>query len=320
MTWIELIAGLLLLLGGGEALVKGSVAVAFRLGVSPMLIGLTLVGYGTSTPELVASLDAAGRGSPGIAVGNVVGSNIVNVLLILGLSALIAPISTTKKAFWRDGAVLLGASFLLFIFVLLGTLSRFVGAAFLVLLVGYTVLTYFTERGDGSASAVMHEDEANMLRSSEMPLSVGLILAFGGIAAVIFGASILVPAAIKIANTFGLSQTAVGLTLVAVGTSLPEMVVSVVAAIRRRYDVAFGNVVGSNIYNILGVTGLTALVSPMNVPSQIVRFDIWVMCGTAILLVVFAATGWRITRREGVIFLFAYAAYLTVQLSPRMQL
>ena len=315
MTWILLTLGLVLLLGGGEALVRGSVGVATRLGVSPLLIGLTLVGFGTSTPELVASLQAALIGAPGIAIGNVVGSNIANILLILGISAVILPVATTREAFARDGTVLIGASLILVAFALGGSVGRIAGLAFLALLGAYTVYTYFTERKTHDAGAQMHEAEGKEVGSQSMSLPVGVALSIGGIAAVVGGASLLVGAAVEIAQRLGMSEAVIGLTLVAAGTSLPELVTSVMAAIRRHGDVAFGNIVGSNIFNILGIAGVTAAVSPITIPSEIVGFDIWAMLATAILLVVFAVTGWRITRREGAVFLLAYGAYLVIQLS-----
>lgn len=317
MTSVQLIIGLLLLLAGGEALVKGSVAVAKRLGVSPLLIGLTLVGFGTSTPELVASLRAALIGSPGIAIGNIVGSNIANVLLILGLAAVIFPLATTREAFRRDGAVLIGASLLMLAVVLIGAIGRGVGLVFLGLLIIYTVYTYVTERRTHDAAARVHEAEAqDAMPRAELPLWASLLLAVGGIAAVVSGAYLLVGSAIEIARAAGLSEAVIGLTLVAVGTSLPELVTSVMAAVRRHADVAFGNIVGSNIFNVLGIAGLTATVAPVPVPPEFAAFDIWVMLAAALLLVLFAATGWRVERWEGGVFLAVYAAYLMALLSP----
>jgi cation:H+ antiporter len=317
MTSVQLIVGLALLLGGGESLVQGSVAVAKRLGVSPLLIGLTLVGFGTSTPELVASLRAALIGAPGIAIGNVVGSNIANILLILGLSAIIFPLATTKEAFRRDGAVLIGASMLMLAVVLFGAIGREAGLVFLALLAAYTVYTYVTERRTHDAAARVHEAEAEVatLRRG-LPVWGGTLLAVGGIVAVVLGADLLVGAAIEIARTAGLSEAVIGLTLVAVGTSLPELVTSVMAAVRRHADVAFGSIVGSNIFNILGIAGLTAAVSPIPVPPEIAAFDVWIMLAAAFLLVLFAATGWRVERWEGGAFLTAYVTYLVVQLTP----
>jgi cation:H+ antiporter len=319
LIWLSLAAGLALLLGGGEALVKGSVAVASRLGVSPLLIGLTLVGFGTSTPELVASIQAALIGAPGIAVGNVVGSNIANILLILGVAAIILPVATTKEAFRRDGAVLIGASLLMVAVVLWGVIGRGTGLAFLALLAAYTIYTYLTERRSPDASAALHAAEAEALAPRAMGLPLAVVLTLGGIGAVLLGASLLVDAAIEIARAAGLSEAVIGLTLVAIGTSLPELATAAMAAFRGQSDVAFGNIVGSNIFNVLGIAGATALVMPIPVPAEIARVDVWVMMATAILLVVFAVTGWRVSRREGGIFLLLYAAYLAVQLAPGLR-
>lgn len=317
MTFVQLFIGLVLLLGGGEALVKGSVVVARRLGVSPLLIGLTLVGFGTSTPELVASLRAALIGSPGIAIGNVVGSNVANILLILGLSAVIVPLAPTKEAFRRDGAVLIGASMLMLAVVLLGRIGRETGLVFLGLLAAYTVYTYFTERRTHGAAARVHEAEAEQaMPRRELPLWAGVLLATGGIAAVVLGANLLIVAAVEIARAAGLSEVVIGLTLVAVGTSLPELATSVMAAARRHGDVAFGNIVGSNIFNILGIAGVTAVVTPIPVPPEIATLDVWVMLAAALFLVLFAATGWRVQRWEGGALLGAYAAYLLAQFAP----
>lgn len=319
MLWISLIGGFVLLLAGGDALVQGSVSLAKRLGVSQLMIGLTLVGFGTSTPELVSSMQAVLRDAPGIAVGNVVGSNIANVLLILGLSALILPIATSRGAFRRDGPVLLGTSALVVAVVLAGEMTAWMGLCFLALLAGYLVYTYFQERSFDRASAQMHSGTGAPDGPANLPIWAGLLLALGGIAAVVYGADLLVSGAIALARHFDISETVIGLTLVAVGTSLPELVTSVTAALRGRGNLAFGNVVGSNIFNGLGILGATSLVAPIAVPAQIGRFDVWVMMGAAVLLVVFATTGWRLGRREGGVLMMLFGLYLVVQFSPALR-
>ncbi len=320
MTLVELAVGLVLLLGGGEALVKGSVAVATRLGVSPLVIGLTLVGFGTSTPELVASLHGALRGSPGIALGNVVGSNIANILLILGLSAVILPLAIERRAFRRDGLVLVLTALALTGVALGGEMTRAAGIVFLLLLLAFTLYAFWSERGakgpDAAAAAAVHAAEAEAVAPKRLGLAAALALAAGGIAGVVLGADLLVDAAIVLARDAGLSETVIGLTLVAVGTSLPELVTSVMAALRRQSDVAFGNIVGSNIFNILGIAGVTAVVQPIPVPREIAAFDIWAMVAASLVLVVFALSGWRLGRREGAVLLALYAGYLAAQLSP----
>lgn len=317
MTVLQLLVGLVFLLGGGEALVKGSVAVARRLGVSSLVIGLTIVSFGTSSPELMTSIQAALIGSPGIAIGNVVGSNIANTLLILGISALILPLSTTRRAFWREGLVLIGASLLMLAVVLSGSIERWTGVVFLALLVGYTLFVYYAERLKAAepaagAGPVPEKDAGTRLLPS-------VVLALCGVAAVVFGADLLVDSAVAIARTAGLSEAVIGLTLVAVGTSLPELATSAMAAFRRQGDIAFGNIVGSNILNILGIVGACAIVTPIQVPTEIAEFDIWAMLGTAFLLVLFAGTGWRINRWEGGLLLLAYGGYLAVQFMPQIR-
>jgi cation:H+ antiporter len=316
MTYLALIAGLLLLAFGGEYLVRGAVALARRLGVSPLLIGLTLVGFGTSCPELVASVQAALIGSPGIAIGNVVGSNILNILLILGITALISALATSPQVLRRDGVVLICASLAMVAVCLVGWIGRLGGSLLVSTLLFYVVFTYRSERANPNGSAALHIAETELVEPLPRSLRLALIEALLGLAAVIGGAYLLVEAAIVIARQFGVSETVIGLTIVAGGTSLPELVTSVVAALRRQGDLALGNIVGSNIFNILGIIGVTALVRPIAVPQEIVRFDLWVMLAVALLLVLFAKTGWRLSRWEGAVFLTAYGVYLYALLSP----
>ena len=306
MLFLELLAGLCLLLFGGESLVRGAAGLAARLGVSRLLIGLTVVGFGTSTPELVTSLEAAFAGSPGIAVGNVVGSNIANVLLILGVAALLAPIPVARRAFLRDGTVAGAAALACLAVVLVGSLERVSGLLLVVALAGYIVFTARRER----VAAAEQADAALIPHGMSVP--VGLGFAFGGLVLTILGARLLVGGAIELAALAGVSDTVIGLTVVAVGTSLPELATSVIAAARRAPEIAFGNIVGSNIYNVFGILGATALVHPIPVPAEIVRFDIWVMLAATAALTAAAVTGWTVTRREGAALLAAYAAYLGV--------
>lgn len=317
MLYVQLLTGLLLLVVGGDALVRGSVALARRLGVSPLVIGLTLVGFGTSTPELITSLAAAFAGSPGIAVGNVIGSNIANILFILGLAALIFPLPTPRPALVRDGAALLLSALACLALVFHGSLARPAGLVLLILLAGYLSYTWWRESRVHDASAAMHEAEATAAEPLPARLWLALLLTTGGLALTMLGAHLLVESSVALARQAGISETLVGLTIVAVGTSLPELVTSLVAAFRRQPDVALGNVMGSNIYNVLGILGVTAVVEPIPVPSEIMAFDIWVMLAATLLLLLFAFTGWRLSRVEGAIFLsgyFGYLAYLALPL------
>lgn len=310
MTILFIIFGLILLAVGGDTLVRGAVGIASRLGVSPLLAGLTIVGFGTSTPELVTSLFAAFDEAPGIAVGNVVGSNIANILLILGVSALILPLAVNPAAFRRDGLALVMATLACLAAVLLSFLSRPVGFALLALLIAYIVWAHRSERRRPDAEAAMHEHVAADASTPGLGLLAALGLAVAGIIGTIIGARLLVDGAIEIARDFGVAETVIGLTVVAVGTSLPELVACVIAAMRRHGDVVLGNIIGSNIYNVLGILGVTAIVHPISIPEEIASFDIWVLLGTTALLGLFLRTGWTLKRWEGGVFLILYAGYV----------
>lgn len=310
MTYVLLVAGLILLTLGGDTLVRGASTAAKRLGVSPLLIGLTLVGFGTSTPELVTSLTAALAGSPGIAIGNVVGSNTANILLILGITTLIAPIVVDRTAFRRDGVVLVLSALVCTAVVLGGQIGLIPGLIMLAMLIAYVVFAWWGERGVQDAEREKFEHMAEDAPDAPGGLWAGLGLAVLGIALTIGGARLLVDSAVVIARDLGVSDTVIGLTVVAIGTSLPELVTSVVAAVRGRADVALGNIIGSNIYNVLGILGITALVAPFEAPAAIARLDIWVMLAATALLVLFVRTGMKIVRWEGGVFLAAYIGYM----------
>ncbi|WP_138472422.1 calcium/sodium antiporter [Poseidonocella sp. HB161398] len=316
-TWMPLLGGLILLVAGGELLVRGAVQAAGRIGISPLVIGLTLVGFGTSMPELVTSVQAGLNGSPGIAYGNVVGSNIANILLIAGVSALICPVIVARSALRRDAAVMLAVAAGFAALAWLAPFGRIAGAGLVVLLVGYIGFVIRQERAaaDGGAlhdkSLALAEADPGLARPhAAKRLTVPLLTALAGLILVVAGGSLLVSGAVALARGFGVSETVIGLTIVAVGTSMPELVTSVIAALRRQGDVAFGNVVGSNIYNILGIGGATALIAPSHVPTEIVEFDAPLMVAVSLLLVLFAATGLRIGRREGAVLVTGYVVYL----------
>jgi cation:H+ antiporter len=302
--------GLVLLAVGGELLVRGAVGMAARLGISPLLAGLTIVGFGTSTPELATSVQAAMAGSPGIAIGNVVGSNIANILFILGVSAVILPLSVNPASFARDSIALGGSALLATGAVLLGVIGPLAGIVLLAALIGYVWWAYKSESATHDAEAVRHEHEAE---DRPVPPDTGPVVLGGlivaGLAAAIFGAGWLVDGAIVLAGAAGVSQSVIGLTVVAVGTSLPELIACVIAVLRKHEDVALGNIVGSNIYNLCGILGLTALIHPIEVPTEIAAFDIWVMLGVSALLIVQLRSGWRLSRIEGALLVALYAGY-----------
>ncbi|WP_296510400.1 calcium/sodium antiporter [Rhodoferax sp.] len=308
-SWINIAIGLVLLLVGGELLVRGAVASAKALGVSPLLIGLTLVGFGTSTPELVTSVTAALNGSPGIAVGNVVGSNIANILFILGLSALIYPMAVNPKGFKRDATMVVATAMACLAAVLYGRIGMLVGLAFIASLITYIVFVFVQEKNAPDEAALVAEHRAEDAPKGPGSMALSLAMAVGGIAITIFGAGYLVDGAIALAKDLGVSDTIIGLTIVAVGTSMPELVTSVMAAIRKHADVAYGNIIGSNIFNVLFILGSTSIIAPIDIPGQIAAFDIWVMLAATALLVYFARTGAKLHRWEGGVFIACYVAY-----------
>jgi cation:H+ antiporter len=313
--WVSIILGLILLVVGGEMLVRGAVASAKALGVSPLLIGLTLVGFGTSTPELVTSVTAALNGSPGIAVGNVVGSNTANILFILGLSAIIYPLAVDPKGFKRDAVMVMVAALACLAVVLYGTMGPVIGALFIASLIAYVIYVYLQEKRTPDEAAVVAEHIAEDAPKGPKNILLSLVMAVVGIGITIFGARFLVDGAIELAKGFGVSDTIIGLTIVAVGTSMPELITSVMAALRKHSDVAYGNIIGSNIYNVLFILGTTSIIKPIEMPQQIAQLDIWVMLAATALLVFFARSGFKLQRWEGFAFLGGYIAYTAYLIS-----
>ena len=301
MDALFLMLGLAGLFVGGEFLVRGSVAVARSFGISPLLIGLTVVGFGTSMPELLVSVDAALRGLPDIALGNVVGSNIANILLIIGASALLWPITLAGSFPKRDLATMLMAALLLLPLFALGAVGRSAGMVLVGGLVVYLVLAFQGARG---------EQEVEPDATLAMPLWVAGGLVVVGLLALLVGARLLIDGAVAIARDFGLSEAFIGLTIVAVGTSLPELATSLVAALRRQSDIAIGNVVGSNIFNILGILGVTAIITPIPVAARFLAFDLPVMLGASLLLAGLLLIRPAIGRPVGLLMIFLYAVYV----------
>lgn len=302
--------GVLLLTCGGEALIRGSLAAANRLGISPLLSGLLIVGFGTSSPELVVSIDAALNQRPDIAIGNVVGSNISNVLLILGLCALITPLAVRPLVLRRDAVTVVGASILFLILVGGDALARPDAVIFLLALSAYLIWAYVTERSGESPAALLHKAEGQEMTALPKKTSWIVMAVLFGLGLLVAGSQMLLRGAVGIAESFQVSEAVIGLTLVAVGTSLPELSISVIAAFRRHADVAIGNILGSNIFNLLGILGVSALLQPLPVHARILQFDQWVMLGTALILLIFLYTGSRLTRLEGGLLLLGYGAYI----------
>jgi cation:H+ antiporter len=305
--------GTLLLYLGGESLVRSAVRLARHWGVKPMVVGLTVVAMGTSMPELFASLLAALRGSPDIALGNVIGSNTANIGLILGLTALISPIRTHARFLRREVPFMLGVAALLLALVALGDLTRLAGGV-LVALVSLYLAVLLRGREEADVEEEFEREYAADGARSSLVAWLGLVL---GLLLLGGGAQLLVTGATGMARALGVAELTIGLSLVAVGTSLPELFTSVVAAIRREPDIALGNVVGSNILNVLVVLGATSLVTPITVPAEGgVSWDVLIMLGFSLLLLPFLLTGLRLGRRESALLLAGYAAYIVYLYSP----
>jgi len=308
MDLILAAAGLVILIVGGDILVRGAVAASLHLGVPPLLVSLTIVAFGTSAPELLIAIKAALENAPGLALGNVIGSNIANVFLVLGVPALISRLHTkgcdTRESYLQMLAVTLVFMVLLF----LGPLAIWHGALLLVLLVA--VLTRMALSAMRSRDGLTDDfDPAEAAALSNVRAALYILV---GIIALPIGADILVDAARALATDMGVSEEVIGLTLVAVGTSLPELATTVMAAIRRQADVALGNVIGSNLLNILAIMGIASLFGPLAVPASMLQLDIWVMLAAALLLAPFVLMGIKLGRRVGTVFLVAYAAYIVV--------
>jgi cation:H+ antiporter len=302
--------GLVLLLIGGDVLVRGAVTLAQRLAVPPLVIGLTVVAFGTSSPELVVSLDAVLSGVPEIAIGNVVGSNIANILLVLGVPALIFPIACDVEAIRRDGAIMLAVTIGFFALCWSGQLLNWQGAIMTSLLCGYLTWSYFSARESNGATAEAIVDEIEGIAARPHSILLSLTFIVIGIAGLVYGSDLLIRGATALALAAGVSETTIALSLVALGTSLPELATSLVAAIRRHGDVAIGNVIGSNLFNILGIMGITSMVAVVPIPDQIISYDLWIMLLAGVLVVPFVLRGRPISRRYGAFLTLAYVIYV----------
>ena len=318
---LQTIGGFLLLFLGGELLLRGAIGLARILGLPPLLIGLTVVAAATSMPELVVTLTAGLSEVPDLGVGNIVGSNIANILLILGAAAVVRPIVTHPRVVLRDAGAVLIATALFIGFGLIGPLGRIHGAVMLALLGFYLWFGYGSEmrardaRAGAGAGAGLGENLTGFGRApTTTAAALGRVAA--GTVGLVVGSDLLVAGAVEIARAAGLSETVIGLTLIAVGNSLPELATAIVAARHGHADVALGNALGSNIFNLLLVLGVFALATPLSLAPEVLRFDIWVMAGVTVAVIPIMLSGWRISRREGVLFLGLYAAYIGVQFAP----
>ena len=310
--------GLAILLTSGKVMIRGAINLARCLGVSPLMIGMSVVAFGTSAPELVVSIQALWKEAPDIVLGNVVGSNVANILLIVGVAATIKTLVVPGGAKLRkDCMYLLVFTAIFVVLCWFGEIPGLLGALMVVGLVSYIIWSFRRSRKDEQLSAANSEPAEEL---EEKPLSLGkavLYTAFG-ISGIALGAYVLLEGSVQLAREFGVSDVVIGLTIIAIGTSLPELAASVMAAIRGHPGLAIGNVMGSNLFNMFGITGISAAISEMSlvaslqVPAQMVRFDLWVMFGSTMLICVILLRGWRIVRLGGFAMITLYALYITV--------
>ncbi|MBR1948385.1 MAG: calcium/sodium antiporter [Alphaproteobacteria bacterium] len=302
-----ILVGFVLLIEGADWLVKGAVAIANKLKIPSIIVGLTIVAFGTSTPEFVVSIKAALNGVGGISVGNVVGSNIANILLILGVAGIISSVTCDKKTFLRDWGFMMFTTVLFVAFALSGKFVFWHGLVMLSILIGFIIFNYINSKNSDEDSS---ETQSSMADKNWL---IVLGVTALGLMAILYGSDLLVKGAVDLAKIFGISEAIIGLTIVAVGTSMPELATTVVAAIRKQNGVALGNVVGSNIWNIVFIMGATSTIVDVEVVKQIMVYDIWVMVFATVVLLPIMLTQSKLNRIEGVLFLLLYAGYLISQ-------
>lgn len=306
-----LLAGLAVLIVGGEVLVRGAVGLSAAMKISPLVIGMTVVSFGTSAPELLVSLQSALDGNPGIAIGNVVGSNIANLALVLGITVLIFPIAAEKQTKKIDYPMMMVASFLFAFFAYNLVLELWEGVVFVSILLAFTVFLIRSSRKDEKEKLenVVSQEEIDASEIKDNPwLSVGYLLA--GLVGLYFGSGWFVDGASDLARKFGMSDSVIGVTVVAIGTSAPELVASIVAAIKKQSDISVGNLIGSNIFNVFAVLGITSIVKPVDVESSVMSFDVIWMIGVALLMIPVLYLGSKIGRWKGFVLLASYFIYI----------
>jgi cation:H+ antiporter len=296
-----IIAGFVLLFLGGELLLRGSIALAKRFQLSNLLIGAVVIGFGTSTPELSASISAALKGAPDIALGNVIGSNTANVFLIAGMAGLLCPLKIPYANVHRDVVMMIVSSVMLVVMMWFETLDMITGIIFLLTLAGYIIWSFQSSDDDGDNEAI-----------SAKTYSTGMafVLLAVGIATLTGGAALLVDGVIGVARRFGISEAIIGLTVVAVGSSLPELATAIISSIQKQSEMVLGNIIGSSIFNVLAILGVTALIQPIPVSPQMMAFDVWVMIAATLLLTLLIVMGIKIGRRIGSLMVMGYLSYV----------
>lgn len=296
--------GFVLLMWGAEYAVQGAVAIANKLKIPALIVGLTIVAFGTSAPEFVVSLRAALQESEGITIGNIVGSNIANILLILGAAAVIYPVSCIRHVFLRDYAFLFFVTGIFTLFAMMGKFVRWQGILMLLLLFLFIVYNYFTSKINTG------KDDENVSPLVDKSWFFVIFISVFGLAAIVWGSDLLVDGAVSLARMLGVSEEVIGLTIIAFGTSLPELATSCMAAFRQQTDVALGNVIGSNIWNIVFIMGAICTVTDIEVPTQFLLYDIWIMVLATVFLLPFMYSDNKLSRIEGFVFVLLYLCYI----------
>jgi cation:H+ antiporter len=308
MEYILLIGGLIVLIIAGEALVRGAVGVAMKFNVPTLVIGMTIVSFGTSVPELLVSLQAALEGHPELAIGNVIGSNIANLALVLGLTTLILPISVKRKTPRVDWPLMMGATLLFFIFIQNENIEWYEGLIFTLGIIGFNFFMFWKARRENTKEDIELDIEKEQAKPSKLFFNIFLIVA--GSVGLAFGANWLLDGAVTISSNFGVSEHVIGVTVVAFGTSVPELITSIMAALKKETDISVGNLIGSNIFNILGVVGITAMVKEIPVTLQVLTNDIYWVLGISFLIFPLMIFGYKINRVRGAILFAAYCIYI----------
>jgi cation:H+ antiporter len=303
---LSLIGGLVIMLVGAEGLVRGASALALKVGISPLVVGLTVVAFGTSSPELVVSVGSALEGNSDIAIGNVIGSNISNIALILGITALINPIKVNVQVIKREIPIMIAVTLIFLLMFLNLSLSRLEGALLFAGIIFYTSISYYLSKKENKKVEQEFEKEIPVVKGK---ISTSILFVVIGLACLAVGSKFFVDAAVEIAMLFNVSQVIIGLTIVAVGTSLPELITSVVASLKKEGDIAIGNIVGSNIFNLLSILGITAVILPI-ASEGIKLIDLGMFVLTAVIMLPLARTGFVLNRWEGALLIILYITYV----------
>ncbi len=306
MEYLLLIGGLVILIIAGEALVRGAVGVALKFNIPTLVIGMTIVSFGTSAPELLVSLKAALNNHPELAIGNVIGSNIANIALVLGITTMILPITVKRATAKVDWPIMMVTTILFFVFILNKNIEWYEGLIFTIGIIVFNVYMFWNAKRQNKKEVL--DVDVQEVKKSNMFLNI-LLIALGAVG-LAFGASWLLDGAVQIASNFGVSEHIIGVTIVAFGTSVPELITSVVAAFKKHTDISVGNLIGSNIFNILGVLGITSLVKEIPVTEHVISYDMYWLIGISILVFPLMIIGYKINRIRGFILFSAYCAYI----------